>query len=533
MVNPRGVFSSFMFCLRCLATPPVRRGCLETRHSSFPAELNGVYSAGKECFNYMLFNSLEFMLFLPIAFAGYWLLSRHLRLQNLFVVVASYVFYGWWDWRFLILIAFTSLWSFVFGLFELNALPRSLASKMRLALSCVINLGILGYFKYCDFFVSQAVSLLRCLGVDAHVNSLNVILPVGISFYTFQALSYTIDVYRRSIIPTKDPIAFFAFISFFPQLVAGPIERATNLLPQFLKPRMFDYSTAVDGCRQMLWGVLKKCVVADRFAAVANAVFSNGGGAGSGTLLVGAVAFSVQIYGDFSGYSDIAIGCGRLFGIRLMKNFDTPYFSRDIAEFWRRWHISLTTWFRDYLYIPLGGSRCSMLMRIRNTFVIFLVSGFWHGANWTFIIWGVFHAMCFLPLMLLGRNRKHISGDGRDVLSLKSCMGIAITFTCVAFGWMIFRAPDIETLVDWWSVLFSWQGWEDCFRGLPRTIGLKDCLSLGCVFFVWEWWTRTHPCPLFVLPRRRLARWLVYFAVMVVIFVYMPDAGQEFIYFQF
>ena len=374
----------------------------------FPRRVEWRILAGIECLDYMLFNSLEFLIFLPIVFAVYWLLARHLRLQNLFVVVVSYVFYGWWDWRFLILIAFTSLWSFLFGLLELKGETRSLPSKLRLALSCAINLGILGYFKYCDFFVSQAVVILRQFGFESHVSSLNIILPVGISFYTFQALSYTIDVYRRSIKPTKDPIAFFAFISFFPQLVAGPIERATNLLPQFLKPRQFNYPLAVEGCRQMLWGFFKKVLVADSCAYVANNILINSHPS-SISLWVGMIAFSFQIYGDFSGYSDIAIGCSKLFGVRLMRNFAYPYFARDIAEFWRRWHISLTTWFRDYLYIPLGGSRCSTLKKVGNTFAIFLVSGFWHGANWTFIAWGAFHAVCFLPLLVLGRNRKYIS----------------------------------------------------------------------------------------------------------------------------
>lgn len=480
----------------------------------------------------MLFNSLEFLVFLPIVFAGYWLLSRSLKLQNFFIVAVSYVFYGWWDWRFLILIAFTSLWSFAFGLLELKSKPQSTASKCRLALSCAINLGILGYFKYCDFFVDQAVAVLRCFGFDPQVCALNVVLPVGISFYTFQALSYTIDVYRRTITPTRDPIAFFAFISFFPQLVAGPIERATNLLPQFVKERRFSYPLAVEGCRQMLWGFLTKSVIADRFAAVANAVFCQSD-AGAGTLIVGAVAFTVQIYGDFSGYSNIAIGCGKLFGVRLMRNFATPYFSRDIAEFWRRWHISLTTWFRDYLYIPLGGSRCGTAGKIRNTFAIFLVSGFWHGANWTFIIWGAFHAFCFLPLMLMGRNRKHMSDDGRLIPSFGRLSAIVLTFSCVVFGWMIFRAPDLPSLKDWLSVVFSIQGWGECLRGLPRTIGLKDCALLGAGFFFWEWCTRTCECPLFALPRFRCVRWMIYFAVLAIIFFYMPSVGQEFIYFQF
>lgn len=480
----------------------------------------------------MLFNSIEFLVFLPLAFVGYWLLARRLKLQNLFVVTVSYVFYGWWDWRFLVLIAFTSLWSFAFGLFELKGEPRSNASKCRLALSCIVNLGILGYFKYCDFFVEQAVSVFRCFGFNPQVSSLNIILPVGISFYTFQALSYTIDVYRRVITPTRDPIAFFAFISFFPQLVAGPIERATNLLPQFLQERRFNYALAVEGCRQMLWGFLTKCVIADRFASITNAVFGQSH-VGAGTLIFGALTFAVQIYGDFSGYSNIAIGCGKLFGVRLMRNFATPYFSRDIAEFWRRWHISLTTWFRDYLYIPLGGSRCGTLGKIRNTFVIFLASGFWHGANWTFILWGAFHALCFLPLMILGRNRKYISDDGRLVPTFGGFFAIVLTFSCAVFGWMIFRAPDLITLRAWLSTVFSTDGWNECFYGLPRTIGLKDCVVMGVMFFVLEWCTRMRECPLFALPRNRIIRWMIYFSVLVVMFVYMPSTGQEFIYFQF
>ena len=333
----------------------------------------------------MLFNSLEFAIFLPIVFLLYWFVfNRNVKWQNLFVVVASYVFYGWWDWRFLFLIAFTSFCSWGSGL--LIAKYRQYRSaKVIHILNIVLNLTILGIFKYYDFFANSFARMFL------HGNSdkllLHLILPVGISFYTFQALSYSIDVYRQKLEPTRDIIQFFAFVSFFPQLVAGPIERATNLLPQFEKPRTFDYSQAVDGMRQILWGLFKKIAVADTCALYVNQVFSHYQTQSGPTLMVAAVLFAIQIYGDFSGYSDVAIGTAKLFGIKLMRNFRNPYFSRDIAEFWRRWHISLTTWFRDYVYIPLGGSRVSKGKIIRNTFIIFLLSGFWHGANWTFIAW--------------------------------------------------------------------------------------------------------------------------------------------------
>ncbi len=368
----------------------------------------------------MLFNSIQFALFLPIVFLLYWFVfdrfisksKYQLRLQNAFVVVASYVFYGWWDWRFLLLIAFTSFCSWGSGMLmqrvenqqidpnltgggkslEINKLQRR--KKLITTANIVLNLLILAIFKYYDFFVTEFAQLFH-ISTDGLL--LKVILPVGISFYTFQALSYSIDVYRGKIEPTKDIVAFFAFISFFPQLVAGPIERATNLLPQFLKKREFDYDTAVDGMRQILWGLFKKIVVADNCAVFVDEVFKTYTYQSGSTLLLAAIFFTFQIYGDFSGYSDIAIGTAKLFGIKLMRNFNVPYFSRDIAEFWRRWHISLTTWFRDYVYIPLGGSRVSKAKVVRNTFIIFLLSGFWHGANWTFIAWGAYHAILFLP----------------------------------------------------------------------------------------------------------------------------------------
>jgi len=479
----------------------------------------------------MLFNSPEFLLFLPLVFAGYWLLGSRLRLQNLFVVAASYVFYGWWDWRFLALIVFTSAWSWLFGLLEANAAPRSAASKARLALSCVINLGILGAFKYYDFFVGQAAGLLRACGFEPHVAFLQVALPVGVSFYTFQALSYTIDVYRRQIAPTRDPIAFFAFISFFPQLVAGPIERATNLLPQFLRPRVFDYDAAVLGCRQMLWGFFKKCVVADNCAVAVNFLLNDAGLDNGLGIWLGILLFAFQIYGDFSGYSDIAIGCSRLFGIRLMQNFAYPFFARDIAEFWRRWHISLTTWFRDYLYIPLGGSRCGAWKRVRNTFAIFLVSGLWHGANWTFIIWGAFHAVLFLPLLLGGRNRLHLDvvAEDRALPNLRELGAMLRTFFFVLLGWALFRARSIGETCRWLRDMVDVRTFG-AVHNLPRETAVGAVAAV--VLLAVEWFNRREAFGCARLPRPTALRWGVYYLLLWLVVFYTPGS-QTFIYFQF
>lgn len=354
----------------------------------------------------MLFNSIDFAIFLPTVFILYWyFLNKNLKHQNLLIVVSSYLFYGWWDWRFLSLILSSTLLDYLIGIGLLKQENKKIR-KVLLVTSLSINLALLGFFKYYNFFISSFSDAFSFFGMDINANSLNIILPVGISFYTFQTLSYSIDVYRRNLQPTKDFIAFSAFVSFFPQLVAGPIERATNLLPQFFSKRNFDYSKAVDGLRQVLWGLFKKIVIADNCAEFANLIFNNSTNLSGSTLALGALFFAFQIYGDFSGYSDIAIGISRLFGFNLMRNFNFPYFSRDIAEFWRRWHISLSTWFRDYLYIPLGGSSGGILSKVRNTFIIFIVSGFWHGANWTFIAWGLLNAIYFLPLLLTKKTEK-------------------------------------------------------------------------------------------------------------------------------
>lgn len=455
----------------------------------------------------MLFNSLEFAFFLPLVFLIYWAIgyakindTLKLRVQNAFVVIASYVFYGWWDWRFLLLIAFTSFCSWGSGLLIGKSSSRS-QSKAWMIANIVLNLGILAIFKYYDFFTSEFCQL---FGSSSEGLLIKIILPVGISFYTFQALSYSIDVYRKNIEPTKDIIAFFAFISFFPQLVAGPIERATNLLPQFLQNRKFSYDQAVDGMRQILWGLFKKIVIADNCATYVDQVWATYDTQTGSTLLLAAILFTFQIYGDFSGYSDIAIGTAKLFGIKLMRNFNNPYFSRDIAEFWRRWHISLTTWFRDYVYIPLGGSRPEIpayiqkperykkLIIVRNTFVIFLLSGFWHGANWTFIAWGAYHALLFLPLILLGANRKYTNqvAEGRLLPTFRESLQILLTFFLVVLGWIIFRATGMPSLFHYLEGMLN-----PSIFSIPWLINREFYIPL-CLYIVvmllMEWFQRNN-----------------------------------------
>lgn len=478
----------------------------------------------------MLFNSLAFLAYLPVVFLLYWFVFRKLRWQNGFIVVASYIFYGWWDWRFLLLIAVTSLFSYLSGI-GLSATGRRKYRLLILWGNICLNLGILCLFKYYNFFVSNLQALLNPAGISLDGVTLNLILPVGISFYTFQALSYSIDVYRGKIEATRDIVAFFAFISFFPQLVAGPIERATNLLPQFLAPRHFDYDSAVSGCRQILWGFFKKMVIADNCAVYVNQCFGSPDSFGGINLWLGALFFTFQIYGDFSGYSDIAIGVARLFGINLMRNFRTPYFSRDIAEFWRRWHISLTTWFRDYIYIPLGGSRCRKSKVVRNTFVIFLVSGFWHGAEWTFVAWGAYHAVLFMPLILLGKNRKYIDEPGANRLlpTMSESLMMGWTFLLVAIGWVIFRADNIALARDYIVRMFT----DFHLRG---ALPFKRTFLWIAVLMIVEWVGRNRNHPFEIaghgLLRYAPARWGLYL-IVAFICLFFRGAQGEFIYFQF
>ncbi len=405
----------------------------------------------------MLFNSIDFAIFLPIVFMLYWFVTnKNLKLQNLLIVISSYIFYGWWDWRFLSLILFSTILDYSIGI-SLSKQVNQNKRKMLLWISILMNLGFLGFFKYYNFFLANFMTAFSFFGTEINANSLNIILPVGISFYTFQTLSYTIDVYKRQHETTKDFIAFSAFVSFFPQLVAGPIERATNLLPQFYTKRYFDYSKTVDGMRQILWGLFKKIVIADNCAQYANIIFNNSSEYSGSTLVLGAIFFTFQIYGDFSGYSDIAIGTSRLFGFNLKQNFAFPYFSRDIAEFWRRWHISLSSWFRDYLYIPLGGSRGKTRNKIRNVFIIFLVSGFWHGANWTFIIWGALNALYFLPIFITNNNRNNLNivSQGQYLPNLKEFLLMSLTFILTVFAWIFFRAENIGHAISYINNIFS------------------------------------------------------------------------------
>ncbi|MFC3880910.1 MBOAT family O-acyltransferase [Algoriphagus namhaensis] len=534
----------------------------------------------------MLFNSFTFLIFLPIVFLLYWFVfQKNLKLQNAFLLLASYVFYGWWDWRFLGLIIASSVVDYWVGMrmgsvistnnavistkgrnlnedskVENEISPSAGSSrndqqtksprtqrevsfdgnngsnlkswftgrKKYLTLSLAFNLGMLGFFKYFNFFIDSAADFISLLGFQPHISTLNLILPVGISFYTFQTLSYSIDVYRGNLKPTKDPVAFFTFVAFFPQLVAGPIERASNLLPQFFKKREFEYQQGSDGMKLILWGLFKKMVIADNCALIVNPIFENYQTASGLELIMGAILFAFQIYGDFSGYSDIAIGIAKLFGFDLMTNFRTPYFSRDIAEFWRRWHISLSTWFRDYLYIPLGGSRVSKAKAIRNIFIVFLVSGFWHGANWTFIAWGGIHAALFIPIFLIGKNRTHLHEGDHLIPSMKEAFQMLSTFALVCIAWVFFRA---DTIGDAWGYFHSF--FTNPFLSSNFGWFIYDLRFALVVFLFLEWVGRFKLNWMEGL-REKWYRYPVYIALgLLVVFWGVFTDAKEFIYFQF
>ena len=380
----------------------------------------------------MLFNSIDFAIFLPIVFLLYWFVAnKNLKLQNFLIVVASYVFYGWWDWRFLSLIFFSTIVDYLVGR-GLAKQENTTKRKLLLLISITVNLGLLGFFKYYNFFLENFVKAFSFFGYSINPQNLNIILPVGISFYTFQTLSYSIDVYRRKLEPTKDFIAFMAFVSFFPQLVAGPIERATNLLPQFYKQRVFSYKSISYGIKLIIWGFFLKIVVADRVGIYVNAVYNNIEKHEGLTFIAATFLYAFQVYGDFAGYSSIAIGTAKLFGFSLMTNFNRPYFAASFGEFWKRWHISLSTWFRDYLYIPLGGNRVSKLRWIFNIFITFSISGLWHGADWTFLIWGALNGIFLIIELLLFKKRR------------KGFINIFITFLLINFSRIFFRSNNIS-----------------------------------------------------------------------------------------
>ncbi len=486
----------------------------------------------------MLFNSSTFALFLPVVFALYWGVCRSLRARNVLLIAAGFFFYGWWDWRFLLLLIATSMTDYLVA----RAMGRTENQRRRellLGISVVGNLGTLGVFKYYDFFARSFEALMARIGVHSDPVLLRVVLPVGISFYTFQALSYTIDVYRRRIPPERDVTSFMAFISFFPQLCAGPIERASHMLPQFSKQRVFSVEAATDGLRQMLWGFFKKIVVADNCAMIVDDIFKRSDHLPGAVLCLGAVLFAFQIYCDFGGYSDIALGCARLFGFELMRNFNYPYFSRDIAEFWRRWHISLSSWFRDYVYIPLGGSRGHRALQVRNILIVFAVSGFWHGANWTFIAWGLLNAVYFLPLLLRARNRDHLGpiAPGRLLPSAADALRMAFTFALACFGWIFFRAKDIGQALRYITRILtttlkpvSLAHAGDYF---PHQLFYLPALCSLILMLCTEWSHRDRQHALQDLRLARPLRWSVYLALVLLIVFVGQHHEQRFIYFQF
>ncbi|TVR79665.1 MAG: MBOAT family protein [Chitinophagaceae bacterium] len=486
----------------------------------------------------MLFNSLDFAIFLPLVFMAYWLLNKDLRSQNLLLLLSSYFFYGWWDWKFLILILISTITDFFIGK-NIHKANSKKTKKIFLFFSLLINLGILGFFKYFNFFVENFIQSFTLLGFDLHSPLLNIVLPVGISFYTFQTLSYTIDIYRGKIAPTNNFLAFSVFVAFFPQLVAGPIERAGNLLPQFLKNRVFNYSYAVDGLRQILWGFFKKMVIADNLAIYVHMVYSNPESYSGWEILFINILFGLQIYCDFSGYSDIAIGTAKLFGFELRKNFAFPYFSRDVAEFWRRWHISLTTWFRDYVFIPLGGSRGSALKVIRNVFIVFLISGFWHGANWTFIFWGLYNALLFIPLLILNKHRQYkntqLSFKGKE--TIVNVFNILITFLLISIGWIFFRAEDIfqsfYLLHRIFEDLLSLNSIFALGDFILSTFGLLLVLLTSFLIII-EWFGKenNHALEKLYFDKPRYYRWGLYSLIFFLIYFYQSQS-IEFIYFQF
>jgi D-alanyl-lipoteichoic acid acyltransferase DltB (MBOAT superfamily) len=466
----------------------------------------------------------------------YWFVTnKNLKLQNILLLVSSYFFYACWDWRFLFLLIFSTLLDYYTGIKMSDAKDQN-SKKFWFWLSISVNLGFLGVFKYYNFFAESFAAAIANFGLQVNPWTLKVILPVGISFYTFHGLSYVIDIYKGRIKAEKNFIDYSVFVSFFPLLVAGPIERATHLLPQIQKKRVFNYAVAVDGLKQILWGLFKKVVIADQCAEIANMTFNNHGDYSGSTLALGAVFFAFQIYGDFSGYSDIALGTARLFGIDLLRNFAFPYFSRDIAEFWRRWHISLSTWFRDYLYIPLGGSKGGMWMKVRNTFIIFLVSGFWHGANWTFIIWGFLNALYIMPSIIFNTNRTNLDMVAQDkyLPNLKEVFQIGITFSLTVFAWIFFRAENLTHALEYISEIASSSFFSKPSLMMKHTLLTKSLFLILFLFILIEWLGRQQQYAIAVLTNRwpKAIRYSFYYLLIIGI-LWFSGKEQQFIYFQF
>ncbi|MCB9046221.1 MAG: MBOAT family protein [Chitinophagales bacterium] len=480
----------------------------------------------------MLFNSFEFLLFLPIVFCLYWFVfNKSLRWQNLLILTASYFFYGWWSTKFLALLALSTLLDYSYGFWVASTNKKK--AKLFLWLSIINNLGILGVFKYYNFFATQIQTAFESIGIHTNPTLLHVALPIGISFYTFHGMSYVFDIYRGHQKPVSSFIDYAVFVSFFPLLVAGPIERANHLLPQVQRKRTFRYVQAVEGSRLILWGMFKKVIIADTISSHVDLIFNHYDTSNAFSLILGVIAFSFQIYCDFSGYSDIALGTAKLFGFELLSNFRFPYFSRDIAEFWRRWHISLSSWFRDYLYIPLGGSREGKAKAVRNTFIKFLVSGFWHGASWNFIIWGGIHAACFLPFLLTNRNRRNVTNvvaQNTRLPNLKELRQMLLTFAFVALAWIFFRAPDLHVAISYIRRIFT-----DSIQNPKQYLHLPPAISTLAYIIplvVIDWSLRRDERNLRVFNNKTL-RYLVYIIMIIMCYLYIGKTDSTFIYFQF
>lgn len=480
----------------------------------------------------MLFNSFDFLFFLPIVFILYWFVfNKKLKLQNFLLLIASYFFYGWWSWSFMGLLMLSTLLDYLYG-YGVASINQKRA-KLFLYLSIINNLGILGIFKYYNFFALQFQNAFDSIGIHTNPSFINVALPIGISFYTFHGMSYIFDIYKGKRKPENNFVDYAVFVSFFPLLVAGPIERANHLLPQIQQKRIFNYHKAVEGCRLILWGMFKKIVIADSLALLADPIFKNPQEYNGISLMIGAISFSFQIYCDFSGYSDIALGTAKLFGFELLSNFKFPYFSRDVSEFWRRWHISLSSWFRDYLYIPLGGSKKGKLKAFRNTFIIFIVSGFWHGASWNYIIWGFIHACGFLPLLLLNRNRKHITeivAHHRKLPNLKEIRQMLSTFFFVTIAWIFFRANGTKIAFNYIKTMVN------SIINSPSQVLKFDFDMSPFVYIlpiiIGDWYLRRDERSLRLI-NNTVIRYFIYFVIISLITIYLGITQSNFIYFQF
>lgn len=484
----------------------------------------------------MAFNSIDYLIFLPLVFLLYWFVfNKKVKIQNLLVLFASYFFYGLWDWRFLFLIIASTIVDYIVANKIYSCETNLKKRKLWLWISVIFNISLLGFFKYYNFFADSFIDMFQLFGYTIKSSwTLSIILPVGISFYTFQTMSYSLDVYYKRLKPTKDLLSFATFVAFFPQLVAGPIERATNLLPQIINKRVFSNKQFIQGGKLILWGLFKKIVIADGLAPIVDDVFANYGEYSASTLILGVCLFSFQVYGDFSGYSDIAIGTAKLFGIELMSNFKFPNFSRNVAEYWQRWHVSLSTWFRHYIYIPLGGSRVSKLKSVRNICIIFLVSGFWHGANWTFIFWGAFHALVFIPVFLMGRNtiyKNSVIGQNTILPSVKEIGQVLLTFSIVTFSRIFFRSESITDSFNYIVRIFTNFEYEKYNH--PLGYRMWDYYILVCVFILYEYLIRKDERNPFKF-KSPVIRFVFYVLVIFsIILFYDSGFDRSFIYFQF